>query len=124
MSRNEVIRNRRITKLNTTITKKKNNDLSYPVFSFTKIMSNWFDLSQYIEDRMLYTLKIVFADYSNLLKNCLLENIVMGILLYVTGECDTPNLNIDQFISYLYKPEDIRKNTTQIYFIAGELRNG
>jgi len=87
-------------------------------------MSNWFDLSQYIEDRMLYTLKIVFADYSNLLKNCLLENIVMGILLYVTGECDTPNLNIDQFISYLYKPEDIRKNTTQIYFIAGELRNG
>jgi len=65
----------------------------------------------------------VFADYSNLFKSCLLENIVLGTLLYVTEECDISSIDIDQFIHYLYKEADIKKNITQIYFISGELKN-
>jgi len=116
MSKNLYIVNTRISNLNATITKRKLDHLLYPVYSFVKIVSNYYDANSNTESMILYILTDIFGDYGKLFNGCTIENIVLGVLLYVTDE-----YNITEFINLLYKTANIKKNTIQINYIANQL---
>jgi hypothetical protein len=65
---------------------------------------------------ILYIITDIFGDYGKLFNGCTIENIVLGVLLYVTDE-----YNITEFINLLYKTANIKKNTIQINYIANQL---
>jgi hypothetical protein len=116
MSKTTFIVNSRISSLNAEITKTKPEHLKYPEYSFAKIVSSYYDISPVTESMVLYVLKDILNDYAKLFGSCSIENIVLGALLYVTDEYD-----ITKFINILYKAENIKKNTIQIYYITNQL---
>jgi hypothetical protein len=123
MAKTEYIKDKLMNQINVSACKRTDN-LDFEVYSFVDIVSNWFDICQYEKDTMIYILKIIMDDYHVLFNQCLVENLVLGCMLFAckcSGYDKYLDLDISTYIKRMYKSEDITKNTIQIYWINEEL---
>lgn len=119
MAKTEIIKDKFTTRLNLSI--KNRNELDIDVYSFVEIVVNNFDLKPDIKFRMVWILKRLFNDYHNLINGISYENAVIGTMLFTMKESRLPcygNVDVSYFLSCLYKEEDIKRNTIQIYNVT------
>lgn len=119
IAKTEYIKDKFTTGLN--LTSKKKDVLNYDVYSFIEIVGNHFSLKPFIKNRIVWILKNLFGDYHTLINQVGYENAVLGVMVFVLKESDLPcysEVDVSYFVNCLYKKEDCKKNTIQIYQVA------
>ena len=99
------------------------NHIRYDIYSFIKLTANYFNISKFHEDCMIYRFNQTWDLQSDLYAKTKYEDVIIGILLF-TNEYDCKNelLNVEPYVLELYKKVDYDKHITAIYKVLGTLK--
>ena len=99
------------------------NHIRYDIYSFIKLTANYFNISKFHEDCMIYRFNQTWDLQSDLYAKTKYEDVIIGILLF-TNEYDCKNelLNVEPYVLELYKKADYDKHITAIYKVLGTLK--
>ncbi len=93
------------------------NMFKYEIFSFIKIVSSYFGLTQFHEDCILYRLNETWNDRTILYNKIRYENVILGLMLFC-NEFDCKNneqILIEPFITSMYPQEIRQENLISIF---------
>jgi len=100
----------------------KEHDISYDVYSFAKIMSEYFDMSDVQEEHMFFMLNKIWTDRKDLAGNIRYENLVIATCIFIKDKTQDQWYDTKDIVSDLY-PDNHKVYVTQIYTVYNRLQH-
>jgi len=99
------------------------NHIRYDIYSFIKLTANYFGISKFHEECMIFRFHQTWSLQSDLYAKTKYEDVVICILLF-TNEYDCKNglINVESYVLSLYKRDEYEKHITAIYKVLQTLK--
>ena len=99
------------------------NHIRYDIYSFIKLTANYFGVSKFHEECMIFRFHQTWGLQSDLYAKTKYEDVVIGILLFTNKyDCKNGLINVEPYVLSLYKKDEYEKHITAIYKVLLTLK--